>query len=272
MRGGCDVCTPIPRTLHRTQVAQAGNFSDPCARIYAGSGFPTKIPSRGPLDSKNRRIDSGASGALRLRVVKLYYTHTSPFVRKVRVVAHETGLDARIEPIFLRPTPTRADPTLSRENPLSKIPALVLDDGSSLYDSPVICEYLDGLHGGRKLIPTSGDARWRVLRTQALADGILDAGILVFYERAFRPKEMQWSPWLDGQSEKVLQGLDALEHEAARFTPEIDLGQIAAAVTLAWLEFRNVVGDLYTTRPTLRAWYETFRARPSMKATEPRDG
>jgi len=272
MRGGCDVCTPIARTLDRTHVAQAGNFSDRCARICADGGFSTKNPPCGALDSKIRRIDSGAGVAVRVRVVKLYYTHTSPFVRKVRVVAHETGLDARIEPVFLRPTPTRADPTLSRENPLSKIPALVLDDGTSLYDSPVICEYLDGLHEGRKLIPASGEARWRVLRTQALADGILDAGILVFYERAFRPKELQWSPWLDGQTEKVTQGLDALEREAARFTPEIDLGQIAAAVTLAWLEFRNVVGDIRASRPTLGAWYETFRARPSMVATEPRDG
>ncbi len=204
--------------------------------------------------------------------MKLYYTPTSPFTRKVLLVAHERGLESRIETVFLRPSPTRADPVLSKENPLSKIPVLVLDDGTSLFDSPVICEYLDGLHDRTRLIPQMGDARWETLRTQALADGILDAGILVFYERKHRPKEMQWDVWLEGQSEKVRQGLDALEREAARFTDAVDLGQIAAAAAVGWLEFRDVIGDVRAGRPTLAAWYEAFSARPSMVATAPREG
>src|SRR5580765_5387118 len=106
--------------------------------------------------------------------MKLYATNTSAFVRKVLVAAHELGLADRIEPVTLRPSPLKADPELSRKNPLNKIPALVLDDGTALYDSAVICEYLDSLALGSapRLVPASGPARFRVLRLQALADGV----------------------------------------------------------------------------------------------------
>ena len=113
----------------------------------------------------------------------LYHTPTSPFVRKVLVAAHELGLTDRLETRFLRPVPTKADPALSAANPLSKIPALILEDGSALYDSAVICDYLDTLHAGPRLVPASGPLRFRALRQQALCDGILEAAILVFYER-----------------------------------------------------------------------------------------
>lgn len=200
--------------------------------------------------------------------MKLYYTPTSPFVRKVLVVAHELGLADRIETVFLRPTPTQADPTLSRSNPLNKIPALVLDDGSALYDSPVICAYLESL-AGSSLTPASGPERWRVLRQQALCDGVLDAAILVFYERANRPAELHWAPWLDGQAQKARQGLAALEAEVASFPEHIDLAQVCAGVTLGWLEFRAPLGPLREDHPRLFAWYDRFRERPSMTATEP---
>ncbi len=107
--------------------------------------------------------------------LKLYHTPTSPYVRKVVVAAHEIGLADRIETTFLRPTPVKADPTLSKDNPLSKIPALVLEDGSSIYDSGVICEYLQSIAAADapKLVPAAGPERFRVLRTQALCNGIL---------------------------------------------------------------------------------------------------
>ena len=201
--------------------------------------------------------------------MKLYFTPTSPYVRKVMIVARETG--AAIETTLLRPTPLHADEVLSKENPLSKIPVLVTPDGP-LYDSPVVCEYLDSLHAGPKLVPPSGPERFRVLRLQALCDGILEAGVLVYYELANRPKELQWQPWLDGQREKARQGLDALEAEAERFeqSPTLDLAQICAGVTIGWLEFRNPIGDVRAGRPKLFRWYERFRERPSMKETEPR--
>jgi glutathione S-transferase len=201
--------------------------------------------------------------------MKLYYTPTSPFVRKVLVAAHELGVAGLVETVFLRPTPTKADATLSVQNPLSKIPTLITDDGVALYDSPVICEYLGSLTAAHSLVPASGAARWKVLRTQALCDGILDASILVFYERAHRPKELWWPDWLQGQSEKALQGLDELEREAVNFGHEPDLGQVCAGVALGWLEFRSVFGDLRTGRPRLAAWYERFAERPSMQSTMP---
>lgn len=201
--------------------------------------------------------------------MKIYYTPTSPFVRKVLVCARELGLADRIETELLRPTPTKADPTLSKANPLNKIPALVLDDGSTLYDSPVICEYLGTLAEGPSLVPASGPDRWRVLRQQALCDGILDAGILHFYEKAHRPNNLWWNPWLDGQREKATQGLDALESEVETFGATVDLAQICAGVTLGWLEFRDVFGELRSSRPKLFQWYDRFAERPSMVATIP---
>lgn len=201
--------------------------------------------------------------------MKLYYTPTSPFVRKVHVAAHELGLADRIETELLRPSPMSPSAELSRHNPLSKIPALVLDEGGTLYDSGVICEYLETL-SDRRLVPAQGPARFEVLRTQALCDGMLDAAILVFYERAHRPAELHWEPWISGQTQKVLQGLDALEALAPGWTAEVDLGQIAAGSALGWLDFRGVVGDVWAGRPALKAWYERFSARPSMVATAPR--
>ena len=201
--------------------------------------------------------------------MRLFYTPTSPFVRKVRIAAHELGLDAQLELVYLRPSPLTPDATLSAHNPLSKIPALVTNDGQTLFDSRVIIEYLDTLHDQRPLIPASGPARFEALRVQALADGMLDAGILVFYERLQRPLELQWSPWLDGQSRKVVQALDALEGLVAGFGPEVDIAQVAVAAALGWIDFRQVVGDFRIGRPRLAAWFEAFSTRPSMLATVP---
>jgi glutathione S-transferase len=205
--------------------------------------------------------------------MKLYYTSTSPFVRKVLVAAHELGLADGIDTITLRPTPTKASPELSTINPLSKIPAMVTDDGTTLYDSRVICEYLDTLHTGRKLVPESGPRRFQILRTQALADGVLDAAILVFYERSQRPADLHWDPWLDGQAEKARQGIDALARDVRALAKEsgdgVDLAQIAVACTLGWLDLRKPLGEIRRGREELFGWYERFSARPSMKRTEP---
>lgn len=202
--------------------------------------------------------------------MKLYYTSTSPFVRKVLVTAHELGLAERITLETLRPQPTAPSAELSQHNPLSKIPALVLDDGECLFDSRVICEYLETVRGpGPALVPQAGLERFRVLRTQALADGMLDAGILVFYERAQRPPEKHWDDWLSGQSTKVRQGLDALNQAAPAFGATPDIGQIAAGAAVGWLAFRSVVGDPFEGRPALAEWFHRFDARPSMAATRP---
>lgn len=201
--------------------------------------------------------------------MRLYFTESSPFVRKVLVVAHELGVAHRIETTFLRPSPKKADPELSKANPLAKIPALVTDDGATLFDSRVIVEYLHTLAGDRSLVPASGPARFRVLRTQALCDGILEAGISVRYEHVERPEANRSLDWIAGQTEKANQGFDALEREVSSFGKEIDLGQICAAVTVGWFEFRNPIGDVRGGRPALAAFYENFLTRPSMAATMP---
>ncbi|HEX4511934.1 MAG TPA: glutathione S-transferase [Polyangiaceae bacterium] len=193
----------------------------------------------------------------------LFHTPTSPFVRKVMVVAHEIG--APLETTFLRPTPLHADPTLSKENPLNKIPVLVTPDGP-LFDSRVICEYLDQKN---QVLPANGAARFRALRLQAQCDGILDAAVLVFYERTTRPAELHYEPWLRGQTEKANQALDALELECGSFSETALLAQICVGITLGWLEFRKPIGDVRANRPKLFGWYDAFRQRPSMKATEP---
>lgn len=201
--------------------------------------------------------------------MKLYYTPTSPFVRKVLVAAHETGLASRIETVFLRPSPLEANPELSLANPLSKIPALVFDDGSAIYDSAVICDYLDSLHTGRKLVAVAGSERWRTLRLQALCDGIIEACVQIFYERLNRPKELWWQPGLDGQAQKAHQALDALEAEVDSLGKQVTLGHVCVGVTVGWLEFRDVLGDIRKGRPRLSAWYDAFAVRPSMQATMP---
>ena len=106
--------------------------------------------------------------------MKLFFNMASPFVRKVRVFARETGLDGKIEEVVTMVSPVQENAGLAQANPLKKIPALVLDDGSAVFDSPVICEYLDSLHSGRKLFPAAGPARWTALKLQATGDGILD--------------------------------------------------------------------------------------------------
>src|SRR5712691_5297041 len=145
--------------------------------------------------------------------MKLRYSPASPYVRKVMIVALEGSLAERIEKVPTTVLPVKANDALKAENPLVKVPALTTDAGETLYDSPVICESLDSLHKAAKMFPSAGPARWTALRRQALGDGILDAAILTRYETTVRPKELQWSEWIDGQMRKVRGALDALERE-----------------------------------------------------------
>ncbi len=198
--------------------------------------------------------------------MRLRYSPTSPYVRKVLVAAIETGLDKRIELV----TTSTTDPAsgLIKDNPLGKVPALQLDDGNSLYDSPVICEYLDSLHGGPKLIPASGPQRWAALRRQALADGSMDAGVLGRGE-VLRPDGEKSPAFLALQRQKMAAAADALETEAASFGTGLDIGLIAIACALGYADFRYAVDEWRKGRPTLAKWYEGFAKRPSMQRTAP---
>jgi glutathione S-transferase len=209
--------------------------------------------------------------------MKLRYSPTSPFVRKVTVTAIETGVASRIERVPTMVAPTKRNDDVARENPLVKIPALTTDDGLVIYDSAVICEYLDTLHQGAKLFPAAGQARWIALRQQALGDGVLDAGILGRYE-ALRPKEFQWQDWMDAQLRKVRGALSSLEMEceAGSLPPVTEgntpsIGQVTIGCALGYLEFRYP-GEAWRERHRrLAAWYQDFAQRPSMRETEPKD-
>jgi len=201
--------------------------------------------------------------------MKLYFNPASPFVRKVRVTARETGQEKKIEEIASAVSPVKANADLAQANPLVKIPTLVTDDGMALFDSPVICEYLDSLHAGRKLFPQAGPARWSALRLQAVGDGILDAGILCRYETMLRPQEHQSQDWITGQKGKWQAGLDLLERDVAALGGEPTIGSITAGCALGWLDFRYGDDDWRRGRPQLARWFEQFSQRPSMQATMP---
>ena len=199
--------------------------------------------------------------------MKLRYSQTSPYARKVMVVAHERGLGERIELLHANTSPVEPNEDIGRENPLNKIPTLALDDGSALYDSRVIAEYLDSL-GGAKLFPPAGPARWNALRQQALADGLLDAAILIRYERVLRPKETQWTNWIDGQFVKFRAALDVMERDAANLET-LTIGPISMACALGYVDFRFGDENWRGARPKLAAFYDKFCERPSMQATKP---
>ncbi|MEO0328846.1 MAG: glutathione S-transferase N-terminal domain-containing protein [Pseudomonadota bacterium] len=201
--------------------------------------------------------------------MRLYYSSASPFVRKVLVLAHETGLIDQIEIVDVTQTPLNPSDDLAKDNPLGKIPTMVLADGHSLFDSRVICEYLDGLHAGEKMIPEAGIERMNVLVTQSIGDGIMDAAVAIRYEQALRPEEKQWQDWMDGQFKKIAQSLDTLEHWRGARIPEINLGTIAVAAALSYLDFRHTGFDWRTGRPVLTQMLETFSKRASMIKTDP---
>lgn len=196
--------------------------------------------------------------------MKLFYSPPSPFARKARAVIIEKNLQGRVELVQVNPMEDPA--ALLAANPLGKIPALALDDGTSLYDSPVICEYLDALVPVPALFAT-GAARIVQLRRLALIDGLLDAAVAIRME-ALRPESARHAPWVERQTRAVGRALRALESEtAALATP--DMTQLAAAIALEYLDLR--VPDLgwRGAHPSLAAWLAGVRDRPALKETRP---
>ncbi|GLQ98400.1 glutathione S-transferase family protein [Dyella mobilis] len=194
----------------------------------------------------------------------LYQTH-SPYARKVLVFAHEAGLADRLEIIHHETSPTLRNEVVFALNPLGKVPVLIYDDGMVLFDSSVICEYLDGLHDGRKLIPASPPERFAALRHQAIATGLADAGIAVRWETERRPEPLRWAPLREGHLQKIVAACDFLEAHI-REDKEPDIGDIALATALSWIEFRDIYA-FQPSRPRLSSWYTRFCQRASMLAT-----
>ena len=173
------------------------------------------------------------------KAMKLWYATASPFARKVIILAHEAGLIDQIELVNAATSPLKPDTGLLPHNPLGKIPTMVLEDGHVLFDSRVICEYLDSIHDGEKLFPQDGMQKYNALVTQSIGDGIMDAAVLSRYEMAMRPEDKQWQDWVDGQFAKITTALDTLEMWRGAKLPEMHIGSI------------SVVAALWLSRPSL---------------------
>ncbi len=197
--------------------------------------------------------------------MKLYFSSTSPYVRKCLVTAHELGVADRIELLPSQAHPVNRDATLIQANPLGKVPALITDDGTVLYDSRVICEWLDATHGGR-LFPREGSARWQAQVLHSLADGMLDAALLARYEGAVRPEALRWSDWRDGQMDKVRTALLSLEQAPQQLQGRVDIGTLSLACALGYLDLRYDAWGWRGRFPAVAEWAEGFMQRPSMLA------
>lgn len=198
--------------------------------------------------------------------MKCYMTGNSPFARKVRVAAIETGQRDRIDwQLITREQRAEIVPSM---NPLGKVPVAILDSGEALYDSPVICAYVDAQHDGPKLIPEKGPDRWKVLCLEALGDGLGEAVIAASQEDQ-RPGEKRSQGVVDRQTGKATAALAVLDAAAGGFNDPPLMGEIAVACALGYMEFRNVVPGWRDTYPTLGAWYAGILQRPSFVQTSP---
>ncbi|HMS07431.1 MAG TPA: glutathione S-transferase [Burkholderiaceae bacterium] len=197
--------------------------------------------------------------------MKLLFSPFSPYVRKCLVTAAELGLDERIE---LRPSsahPINRDQAIIADNPLGKVPTFFTDDGQVLYDSRVICEYLNDLAGG-SLFP-AGAARWKSLTLQSLGDGMLDAALLARYETIARPENLQWPAWRDAQLDKIETSLAALDARPELLQDRLDIGSLTIGCALWYLGVRFPDLGWQARRPRVAAWWAGFSQRPSMSRT-----
>ncbi len=201
--------------------------------------------------------------------MKLVSASASPFVRKVRVLLHETGQTDDVEMVPVKTSPVATAPDARDANPLGKIPALIREDGRAIFDSRVICRYLDARAGGG-LYPE--DRLWDVLTLEAMADGIMDAAVLITYEGRLRAPELQDHGWLDAQWSKIAHTLDALESGwMDDLNGPRDMGQFALGCALGYLDFRHDARNWRDGRPALAEWFATFSDLESMRATAPSD-
>ncbi len=199
--------------------------------------------------------------------MKLIYATPSPFARKVRVVVGEKGMGEDVE--FVHASPFDNADDVRTHNPLGKVPALVLPDGQVLFDSPVICEYLDSYAKGPRLIPADGPERWKILRWQALADGILDAAFNIACEHR-RPVEERSRAWIDRWASTIERGLTFIDKGLDTLTPHVSLAHVSVAVIPDYIDLRAAQYVSWRKgRPTLAKWFDEFASRSSMSSTHP---
>ncbi|MCC1480905.1 glutathione S-transferase [Roseibaca sp. Y0-43] len=198
----------------------------------------------------------------------LYHSATSPYVRKVMVLAHEAGLLDRIALVPASGTPLDPGTVPVGANPLGKVPVLTRPDGGALYDSRVICRYLDAL-AGHRFYPT-GARQWDCLTLEATADGMLDAALLMVYESRLRPDAMQMPQIVEGHWSKIARSLATLEERwMAYLAGPLCMGQIALACALGYLDLRHGARGWRDMAPQLGAWQAKMDARDAMIATAP---
>jgi glutathione S-transferase len=199
--------------------------------------------------------------------MKLYGETISPFVRMCLVTAHEAGLGEKLMHVREKVNPTAVNPTLAALSPIGKVPVLETDHGHGLYDSRVIIEYLCHVAGNSKLIPDDGVKRFRILTLQALGQGLAEAGVATRYEIAARPQGLQWEDWLKRARTRMTAALDDLEANWMAVLPDLNVGSIAVAVALSYLDYRLPDFGWKDGRPRLVAFHHSFEQRSSMKAT-----
>ena len=200
--------------------------------------------------------------------MRLFHSPNSPYARKCMVLLHETEMLDQVTLIAATGTPVDTGSMPLAQNPLGKIPALERGDGPALYDSRVICRYLDSISDSG-LYPAA-PRLWDTLTVEATGDGITDAAILMVYETRIRPEDKRYVPWVEGQWAKIDRALDALESRwMDHLTGALDMGQISVACALGYLDFRHGLRAWRQGRPHLAAWFDTFAKRPSMQATLP---
>lgn len=200
--------------------------------------------------------------------LRLYNSHTSPFVRIVEVTLRETGLSDQVERVLATGSPLDPGSIPIGQNPLGKIPTLERADGAALYDSRVICRYLDDLAGAGLYPPAP--RLWETLTLEATAQGVAEAAVLMIYEERLRPEALRSGAWVEGQWSKVERALDAVEARwMSHLAGPLDIGQIGIGCALGYLDFRHDARAWRAGRPGLAAWAAKFLDRPSMRATAP---
>jgi glutathione S-transferase len=193
----------------------------------------------------------------------------SPYGRKVKIAMGLKGVEDRIEVVQVDTNPLD-NPDITRANPLGKIPALVVDGDTAIFDSHVICEYLDSLAPAPVLFPKGGVERVRTLTLASLADGILDAALLLVYEKRFRPEPLWHAPWQERQQLKIDRALDFLERSPPAWGASPDYGHLTLACALGYLDFRHE-GKWRSGHPDLVAWLDQFaKTVPAFGATRPK--
>lgn len=200
--------------------------------------------------------------------MKLYHSPASPFVRKVVVLLHELEKADEVELLDVTSTAFASDDGLAASNPLAKLPSLVRDNGTTLYDSRVITAFINDFYGA-KMYPT-GSSRWETLTLEATGDGIMDSAVSMAYEARLRPEDMQYGPWIEAQWAKVERAISVLNARwMSHLSGPLDIGQISVACALSYVDFRHGARNWRVGNEALAQWHAAFDSRASMQATKP---